>query len=703
MANLNITDLDFDSIKNNFKDYLKSQDKFKDYNFEGSSISIFLDILAYNTFYNSFYTNVIANEMFLDSASDRAAVVSRAKALGYTPDSTISSSAYIDIESHVLKQVGEIPPTSNSTISIQQYAEFITSVKNSDFSFLSPSVIPLEYSLDGGSYWVYKKSNVKIVEGKRLSYSWKVQNAFDRYVIPNAGVDVNTLVVRVRESESSLANTIFYKAGTIIDITSSSAVYWVSETADQKFYIEFGNDILGKKVDIDNIIDIEYFVSSGQAANGAQTFTVGNYQYANSLITDISTLSITNSNYSVLGVTDVNSTFTANTKIRGLTSNATGYVLSFDSINSVLKLFSTTGSFAFNESIAEEAIINSNLVYGANASITTISTETSISSNGSDIESINSIKFYAPKTFSSQNRLVTTDDYEGVLRNEYQFIDAISAWGGEEETPQQLGHIFVATKPSGAEVLQQWEKDYILDNIIEPRKMIGMNVHIVDADYVYIYPSINIKYNTDLISSVTQESIIDDVKNSVTIFNADLSSKFKNSFYFTPFCTAIDASSPFILGNDTTILMMKLFKPALGFTYSDINSVALNYGNYIYPFTAISASVRPIITSSSFTCNVANTLYTDCSFIVSPYNLMAIAVANSTSTVVSEAGDIDYENGIITVNNVNITATELKDSNNTSIVQIFAAPMNIDLSCSKEQILSIYPHYPVSGTPIKTQ
>jgi len=687
--NLQITETDYDSILDNFKNYLKSQDEFKDYNFDGSSLSIFLDVLSYNTFYNAFYINAIGNEMFLDSATKRENVVSRAKALGYVPSSSVSSYAYIDIEAHINKASVETP-SSNSFISLNSYAIFTTTVQEDDFNFITPETNALKYDSDGGDYWIYKKQNVKIVQGKIYTYSWKVQNEYDRYIIPNKNADINSLIVKIYTTEDSNSYTTFTKADNFLNVDENSDVYWIYEGDDENFYIEFGNGEFGSKLDISNIVYIEYIVTEGEDANGAKLFNIGNYSYSNSSIREYDVLSVTNSNYIVMNVINNSGAFTNDEKVRGETSNSIAYVYSFDNTNNILKLYGADASFQFGETIHEESVLGSNVVYGANAVINSIKTETSVSTGGSEIEDIESIKFYAPKFYSAQNRLITSVDYETIIKNDYPYIDNIVCWGGEEEDPQQLGEIFISCKPRSREFLDQWEKDYIIENVIEDKKMIGVNVQIVDADYIYIKPTINIKYNSDINPNTTKEKIETDTIENIKSYCRNFCHKFKSTFYYSVFVTNIDESNEFILGNETTIQMGKHFKPNLNVATSEL----LKYANAIKDYS----SCESIITSSTFSCNVSGTTYDNCYF---QANNTYLSIANSTSIVSNNVGTINYNNGIIQISNVIITETAEVDSSNDKIIKIYCVPENLDLESEKNQILKIDSNINIDSTAIR--
>lgn len=672
--NIQIADTDFDSILNNFRSYLKSQDKFNDYNFDGSSMSIFLETLAYNTFYNSFYVNAIANEMFLDSAYKRENVVSRAKALGYSPSSSISSYSYIDIEAYMNKAEGETPPSS---ISLNAYATFTTSVQDKEFNFITPETNILDYVSTEDDHWLYKKTNVKIVEGSVYTYTWKVDDVYSKYIIPNENVDVNSLVVKVKTNLESTESVTFTKATGLMDIDETSNVYWIYEGDDEKFYIEFGNGEFGSKLDIGNYIYVTYIKCNGVEANGAKNFSIGSYSFDTDLI-EHDSIKISNSNYTLLRLSNITGTFDKNGFVRGLTSGETAYVYEFDQSNNQLKLYNVSGSFQVGETIQEEEYINENLVIGATADISSIKLETSISVGGSDIEDIESIKFYAPKFFSTQNRLVTASDYETLIKHEYPYIDSIVAWGGEENDPQELGEIFVSCKPRGRETLDLWEKEYIIENIIENKKMIGSNVQIVDADYIYIKPTILLKYDADIDPSITRSSIETDTIDNIYTYCRNFCHKFKSTFYYSAFVTNIDKSNEYILGNETSIEIVKNFKP----TIDESTTETLKFSNRIKN----SSSCESILTSSEFTCYYGGTSYDECKFEVDSSN---IKVVNQSGTIIDDIGDIDYNSGTVTIENIIVTDTEMVDNNDNKIIRIYVIPENLDLYSSKNQVLKI--------------
>jgi hypothetical protein len=257
---IQVSELDFDAIKNNLKTYLQGQSQFSDYDFEGSSISVLLDILAYNTHYNALYTNLAFNEMFLDSASKRSSVVSLAKMLGYTPKSATSARAVVNARI--------ISPSSSPDVATIPAMQPFTSVKdNITYTFYNQEDVTVARS--SGAY-VF--SNLTLVEGTPLSYRFVVTPG-TRYVVPNPNVDLTTLKVTLQETATS---DIYYNYTRSDDLTTAdgnSRVYFLKEIDDGLYEITFGDGVLGLPLENGNVITVSYFVSSLDAPNTISTFT----------------------------------------------------------------------------------------------------------------------------------------------------------------------------------------------------------------------------------------------------------------------------------------------------------------------------------------------------------------------------------------------------------------------------------------------
>lgn len=257
---INVTELDFDSIKANLKNFLKGQDQFSDYDFEGSAMSVLLDVLAYNTHYNALYNNLSINEMFLDSASKRNSVVSLSKLLGYTPRSSVSATATVNL---TITSSSAGP----SVVTIPAFTQFNTVIDGQTYSFFNKESLSAV-----GSSTSYSINDVVITEGTPLSYRYTVSNG-TRYIIPNANIDLSTLKVRVQENSSSSTYYTHTISTSIVDADSTTKVFWVKEIDDGLYEVTFGDGIIGKALQSGNVVHFDYFVSNQDAPNGARLFT----------------------------------------------------------------------------------------------------------------------------------------------------------------------------------------------------------------------------------------------------------------------------------------------------------------------------------------------------------------------------------------------------------------------------------------------
>ena len=262
---LDVSELDYDGIRENLKTFLQNQAEFSDYDFEGSGMSVLLDLLAYNTHYLSFNANMLSNELYLDSADIRKNVVSLAKQLGYTPTSVTSPSAIIDI---LVNNV----PTTTASITMAKGTTFNTSIDNVTYNFITNEAITMQPT-DG----VYKFENVKIFEGTAVTFQYTVDSSDvdQKFIIPSNLADTSTLKVKVQNSSSDTTTSTFTKSQTLTEIDSTSKVYFLQEQDDGRFEVYFGDGVLGKAVEDGNIIILEFIVTNKDIANGASSFTLG--------------------------------------------------------------------------------------------------------------------------------------------------------------------------------------------------------------------------------------------------------------------------------------------------------------------------------------------------------------------------------------------------------------------------------------------
>ena len=265
MTLVNFTNLDFDQIKTSIKDYLRSNSNFTDYDFEGSNLSVIIDTLAYNTYITSYNANMVANEVFIDSATLRENVVSLARNIGYVPRSKRSARAKISLfvdTSNFTDVATQLTLKSGLLCTTRAFGE-------ESYSFVIPSNITVPVTNNIAEF-----NDVEIYEGTQITESFTL-NAFDlnqRFILSNAGIDTRTLIVTVRPSESSTVSRKYNLADSLFDITSESAVFFIQEVEDERYELIFGDGVFGRALEEPNYITANYIVSNGSNANGLSSF-----------------------------------------------------------------------------------------------------------------------------------------------------------------------------------------------------------------------------------------------------------------------------------------------------------------------------------------------------------------------------------------------------------------------------------------------
>lgn len=265
---LRVTELDFDSIKNNLKSYLRSQSEFQDFDFEGSGMSVLLDILAYNTHYMGFYLNMVGNEMFLDTAQLRSSILSHAKSIGYIPHSKLGAQAVINI----LATPSVSEDTTSTYATLDKYTRFIAQdIDGVNYVFVATESQTVEKSNGAFSF-----ANVAIKQGEVVTnqFLMDAQNTKRKFIIPSSNVDTTTLVVTVQESTTNTDVKTYTRYENLVDITANSTIYFVEENEDQNFVLYFGDDIIGKKPKVGNIITCTYLDIPSAPANNISRFGI---------------------------------------------------------------------------------------------------------------------------------------------------------------------------------------------------------------------------------------------------------------------------------------------------------------------------------------------------------------------------------------------------------------------------------------------
>ena len=257
-----VSDLDFDLIKGNLKTFLQGQSQFQDYDFEGSSISILLDVLSYNTHYLSYLANMATNELYLDSADIRNNIVSLAKMIGYTPSSPRAPRAVVDVT---------LNDATGTVVNMDKGTVFTTTVDGNSYQYLTNEINTI-VPIDG----VYKLSNLTLYEGTLITFKYTVDvnDADQKFIIPSANADTSTLKVKVQNSSSDTETSSYSLAGGFNGVTSTDKVYFIQETQDGKFEVYFGDGVTGKKLDDGNIVILEYIVTNKTNSNSASSFTL---------------------------------------------------------------------------------------------------------------------------------------------------------------------------------------------------------------------------------------------------------------------------------------------------------------------------------------------------------------------------------------------------------------------------------------------
>ncbi|MCJ7489925.1 MAG: hypothetical protein MUO87_07275, partial [Thermoplasmata archaeon] len=403
MSLVNFSNLDFDQIKITLKDYLRSNSNFTDYDFEGSNLSTILDVLAYNTYITSYNANMVANEVFIDSATLRENVVALARHIGYIPRSRKAARATISF----FVDASNITPTPSSiTLRKGPVASTSGSFGNQSFVFCILEDITVPVFNDIATF-----ENLKVYQGTRLTsnFTFSSNNPNQRFILPNTGIDTDLISVIVRPNEQSTRSVKYSRQDSLFDINNESKIFFLQEIEDERYEIIFGDGIFGKKLEEGNFIEIGYITSNGDSANGVSQFTF-------------------------------------------------------------------SGRITYNRNSIE---------YTVTSGISLLTTGL-IASGGENIESVESIKKYAPRIYASQNRALTANDYETLIPAKiYPETESISVFGGEELIPPQYGKVFISIKPRSGEFLPNLIKENI-KLALKKYAVAGIVPEILDLKYLYI-------------------------------------------------------------------------------------------------------------------------------------------------------------------------------------------------------------------------
>ena len=592
MAFTQFTNLDFDQIKTSIKDYIRSNSEFTDYDFEGSNLSILIDTLAYNTYITAYNTNAVVNEVFLDSAVLRQNVVSLARNIGYVPQSKKAARAVVTV-------LAGVPATgiSSSTPTLTLKAGVVATGTANDlnYSFCVPEDITTSVS---DLYANFR--NINIYEGSFVKSTFTVDNTQpdQKFILPNPGIDLSTLVVKVRPTEGDEVSEEYEKIDNIVGLTTVSKKYLVQEVSGEKYELVFGDGIIGKKLDNNNFIEATYIVTNGKEANG-----------------------VTN--------------------------------LSFNGV-----ILDNTNTF----------------IPQTDLSITTVES----AADGAEIESIKSIKNYAPRLYASQYRAVSANDYEAIVPVIYPNAASVSAYGGEELNPPQYGKVFIVIKPKSGSSISLFSKREILRDL-KKYSIAGIVPEIIDLKYLYVELDSSVYYNPNMVSDIN--NLQSQVVTSLTEYAAAKeTNQFGGRVKYSKVVSLIDSTSNAITSNITKIKLRRNLNVVLNRNAQ----YEICYGNQFH----VRSSGYSIKSSGFKILNNPNILYLADQPITDTSGKIFFFYLDSVGEPViinNNAGTVDYEKGEILLNSVNITST----SKPNNVVEIQAIPESNDVIGLKDLYINL--------------
>tara|TARA_Y100000114_G_C11756124_1_gene326935 strand:- start:138 stop:1985 length:1848 start_codon:yes stop_codon:yes gene_type:complete len=582
---LSVTDLDFDTIKDNMKTFLRQQDQFADYDFEGSTISTLLDVLAYNTHYNAVYANVLANEMFLDSADLRNSIVSHAKHVGYTPRSATSPIAKLNVV---------VDDLTGSSATAARGTTFTTTVDGVSYNYIVKDDTTIN-PVSG----VYTFSNLEVYEGTLVDnkYTVDVTNADQRFLIRNKNADTTTLKVTVQNSSSDTTTATYTKSTDLADVSSTSEVYYLEGAEDEQYEVIFGDGVLGKALSTGNIVTLSYIVTSGTNSNGATSFS-----------------------------------------------------------------------------------LSGNIAGSSSATVTTSSN----SSGGSAPETADSIRFNAPKQFASQNRAVTTKDYESRVKTIFPNAKSVQVWGGEDNSTPVYGRVYISISPKTGTTLTDSNKSDIITQL-KDFNVASITPVIEDVETTFIQLNTNVKFDSKA-TTKTSDSIKSLVQGAITTFNNNSLQEFDQMFRHSKFIETVNKVDTSILSNITTVKIHKSFTA----TTTSTTTYTINFSNAIYnPHSEHNKAGGGVLVSSGFKINgdTTNEYFLDED---GAGNVRLYYLAAGVRTYVNNTqGTIDYDTGEVVINSLFVTEVSNVDGATSTDIRLTLIPNSVDIKPVRNQVLRI--------------
>ena len=581
-----VANLDFEDIKVALKEYLRSQSDFTDYDFDGSALSTLIDTLAYNTYYTAFNTNMVVNELFIDSATLRDNVVAIAKQLGYRPKSATAPTAYVSFN------VTYGNPTTDTELILKKGTGFISSYDNNVYQYVVTDDVKAQVVNDVATF-----TNVEVKEGTQLVNTFTVNTSLksQRFILDNQNIDTNTIRVKVYPTGGSFSEP-YLVADNILGVDGTSKVFFLDEIEDERYEILMGDGVLGKKLENNARIEVSYLTTSGPESNGVRTFVFS-----------------------------------------GVLENPNGV---------------------------------------SPSSFTTSITSTTASAGGEEIESTQKIKYTAPKSYGTQDRAVTSQDYEAIVRQIYPATSDIIIFGGEDQVPPEYGKVFISLKPKDASYLTSLTKQSIIADL---KKYVVASVEpkLVDPSILYVELTSKIYYNgsaTDQTPAQIRDKVIGGVQSYLDTSDTE---KFNGKFRHSKMVGVIDDADRSINSNLTEVTMRKDFYPSLNSTF---------YYEVCFQNAFDKDCDEPVLSSTGFRV----TEYPNFDVYVEDRDGKIVlyrldSVTGEKVVLDKELGDIDYVNGELKMYNVTIIKGSFFDNR----ISLRVKPLSNDIKAVREVYLDV--------------
>ena len=594
------TNLDFDQIKEQIRSYLRANSNFTDFDFEGSNMSVLIDILAYNTYISAFNSNMVVNESFLDSATLRENVVSLARNIGYVPRSRKSAEAIINFD---FKFNG-----NSNSVKLRKGLVCVGAKNNTSYTFSIPEDITITSPIDEGSNILVnpprtaKFRNITVYQGTLLKKFFTVNASLDqKFILDNSFIDTASIRVFVRKSGSS-SGLEYSKVDNIINLDAKSNIYLIQEIKDEKYELIFGDGLFGKKLDNGDVIEVSYIITDGKEGNDGKFFS-------------------------------------------------------------------------FSGDAVDDA--DSPLSSSITPTISTVQT----AKGGGEIEDIDSIKYIAPRIYSSQYRAVTGKDYEAIIQSVFPDAESVSVIGGEELDPPEYGTVVLSIKPRNATYLSDFSKSLILERL-KSYTIAGINQRIVDLKILYVELDVSAYYNPNVYSDI--EGLRAQLTRSLTTYGKSTNlNAFGGRFKYSEAARIIDETNNAFTSNITKITLRRDLKPIFNaFTQYELcfgNAFHVNPGGKNIKSTGFKVQGNPNIL---YFADIPNEdLKTGDIAVVKLSELSDI----DTSVIIKSAGTVDYVKGEVIINTINITETIL----GSGLIEIQAYPESNDVIGLKDLYLQL--------------